>query len=294
MSGQDVVFEIQMPYRDAGLRWVKTTFIPHLEESRKVLGFFVLIEDISDRKAIEQIKDDFISVVSHELRTPLASIYGSLRLLNSGKMGSLNDKTQQLVALAEKNSDRLVRLVNDILDLQRMNSGKTTIEKQPCDAADFLATAVETMRELAQQQEIELEYAPKSIPLVADPDSILQILTNLLSNAIKFSPKGSKVSIQAQERFQDILFQVGDRGRGIPPNMLETIFERFQQVDVSDSRKKQGTGLGLAICRQLVELHQGKIWAESTPNEGSTFYFTLPKANSQENPSKTRDSKLTT
>ncbi|MDJ0571057.1 MAG: HAMP domain-containing sensor histidine kinase, partial [Pleurocapsa sp. MO_192.B19] len=211
----------------------------------------------------------------------------SLRLVNSGRMGSLNKKIQQLIRLAEKNTDRLVRLVNDILDLERMNSGKTTIEKQPCNASDLISIAVETMGELAQQQEIKLVYAPRSIPLVADPDCILQTLTNLLSNAIKFSLEHSNVSIQAEERPQDILFQVSDRGRGIPSDKLESIFERFQQVDASDSRQKQGTGLGLAICRQIVELHQGKIWAESTPGDGSTFYFTLPKAKNQENSSKT-------
>ncbi len=287
LSGQNITFEMQVSFKNTSLRWVKVNYIPHREESSKVLGFFSLIEDISERKAIEQIKDEFISVVSHELRTPLTSIYGSLRLVNSGRMGSLNKKTQQLIELAEKNTDRLVRLVNDILDLQRMNSGKITLEKQPCNAVDLISTAVETMRELAQQQEIKLKYAPRSIPLVADPDCILQTLTNLLSNAIKFSLEHSNVSIQAEERPQDILFQVSDRGRGIPSDKLESIFERFQQVDASDSRQKQGTGLGLAICRQIVELHQGKIWAESTPGDGSTFYFTLPKAKNQENSSKT-------
>lgn len=242
-----------------------------------MLGFFTLIEDISERKEIEQIKDEFISIVSHELRTPLTSIHGSLRLLNAGKFGSLGGKNQQPIGLAEKNTDRLVRLVNDILDLQRMDSGKTTIEKQPCDAAELIVTAAETMQELARQQEIVLEAAPTSIPLVADPDCIIQTLTNLLSNAIKFSSAHSTVKIQAEERGDDILFQVSDRGRGIPPNKLKTIFERFQQVDASDARNKQGTGLGLAICHQIVELHRGKIWVESTPNEGSTFYFTLPK-----------------
>ncbi len=278
LSGQKITFEMQIPYKNAGLRWVKASYIPHQdEESQKILGFFALIEDISDRKAIEQMKDEFISVVSHELRTPLTSIHGSLRLLNAGRMGSLNQKSQKLIGLAEKNTDRLVRLVNDILDIQRMDSGKTTIEKQPCDAADLISTAAETMAELAHQHQVKLEYQSKSIPLVADCDRILQVFTNLLSNAIKFSPPNSTVRIQAKERPRDILFQVSDRGRGIPSSKLETIFERFQQVDVSDSRQKQGTGLGLAICRQIVELHQGKIWAESSLGKGSTFCFTVPK-----------------
>ncbi|MBE9048647.1 PAS domain-containing protein, partial [Pleurocapsales cyanobacterium LEGE 10410] len=273
LSGREISFELQLPYQDRNLRWVKVNYIPHRED-REVLGFFTLIEDISEHKAIEQIKDEFISIVSHELRTPLTSIHGSLRLLNAGRFGSLGEPGQQLIGLAERNTDRLVRLVNDILDLQRMDSGKTTIEKQPCNAADLVTTAAETMEELARQQDIILEYTPVSIPLVADPDHILQTLTNLLSNAIKFSPAQSKVKIKTAERHDDILFQVSDRGRGIPANKLETIFERFQQVDASDARQKQGTGLGLAICRQIIELHQGKIWVESTPDKGSTFYFT--------------------
>ena len=283
LSGREVTFEMEVPYKNASLRWVKVIFIPHREESRKVLGFFALMEDIHDHKAIEQIKDEFVSVVSHELRTPLTSIHGSLRLLNARKFGSLDEKGQQLIGLAEKNSDRLLRLVNDILDLERLDSGKIILEKQPCDAADLVSTAVATMQEMAQQAEIELVATSPSIPLVANPDSILQTLTNLLSNAIKFSAPKTKVWIQVENRDTDILFQVRDRGRGIPPNKLENIFERFQQVDVSDSRQKQGTGLGLAICRQIVELHEGKIWAESILGKGSIFFFTLPKSNNQIN-----------
>ena len=277
LSGHEVTFEIQIPYKNAGLRWVKASYIPHLEGDRKIRGFFALIEDISDRKEIEQMKDEFISVVSHELRTPLTSIHGSLKLLNAGRFGYLEDKGQQLIGLAEKNTNRLVRLVSDILDLQRLDSGKTTIEKQPCDAADLIAEAVETMQELARSQKISLEFTPTSIPLFVDPDSILQTLTNFLSNAIKFSPADSSVKIQVEERPQDILFQVSDRGRGIPAHKLETIFERFQQVDASDARQQQGTGLGLAICREIIEHHEGKIWAESILDKGSAFYFTLPK-----------------
>ncbi len=276
LTGQEVTFEMQIPYQNTSLRWVKVTYIPHKGENSKVIGFFVLTEDINDHKEMEQIKDEFISVVSHELRTPLTAIHGSLKLLNAGKGGTLNEKSQLLIGLAEKNTDRLVRLVNDILDLERIDSGKRTLEKKSCDAADLIATAVETMKQLAQEDKILLESDLISIPLIADPDSILQTLTNLISNAIKFSPAHSTILIQAEEHPNEVLFKVKDQGRGIPANKLENIFERFQQVDVSDSRNKQGTGLGLAICRQIIELHQGKIWAKSTPGKGSTFYFTLP------------------
>jgi signal transduction histidine kinase len=135
------------------------------------------------------------------------------------------------------------------------------------------------MQEMARQQNITLAAEPVSISVWLDPDYILQVLSNLICNAIKFSNPGNNIWLQVSEQDEQILFAVRDEGRGIPPNKLEIIFERFHQVDASDSRQKGGTGLGLAICRQIIELHGGKIWAESTLGQGSTFYFTLPRVN---------------
>jgi two-component system, OmpR family, sensor histidine kinase VicK len=280
LLGQRVTFEMEISHKDGSDRWMEATYIPHIDERGRVKGLFGLITDLTERKSIERMKDEFISVVSHELRTPLTSIHGSLKLLATGRLGNLSEEGQQMLAIADENTDRLVRLVNDVLDLQRMQSGKVKIEKRICNAADLMRQAIEAMQGTAQQQRITLLNTPAYIQVWADPDYIVQVLINLLSNAIKFSFPGDSVWMRAEARDNEIIFQVQDYGQGIPKDKLETIFACFQQVDASDSRTKGGTGLGLAICRQIVELHQGKIWAESTLGKGSTFYFTLmsPKA----------------
>jgi signal transduction histidine kinase len=187
---------------------------------------------------------------------------------------------QRMLQIAATQTDRLVRLVNDILDLGRLESGRVALVKQPCDAATLMLQSVDAMRVNAEQNDITLSVIPLKIEVWAAPDSIVQTLTNLISNAIKFSQPGSTVWVTAEaiadEPAPYVLFQVKDRGRGIPSDKLESIFGQFQQVDASDSRKKGGTGLGLAICRSIIQQHGGRIWAESVLGAGSTFYFTLP------------------
>ena len=290
ISGQTVSYERDLTLLDGSIHSLSVTYIPHIEEtdSDTVLGFFALTSDISDRKAIERMKDEFISVVSHELRTPLTSIHSSLKILATGKLGNLSTKGQRMLQIADEQTERLVRLVNNVLDLQRIQSGKVKMNKKACKATDLMIEAVQTMQAMAQEQQIKLLVEPVLLFVWADHDYILQTLTNLISNAIKFSPPNSTVWLSATKEQQNsdlsqhqtisnITFAVKDRGQGIPGDRLETIFERFQQVDSSDSRKKGGTGLGLAICRQIVEGHGGQIWAESCLGEGSTFYFTLPE-----------------
>jgi CheY-like chemotaxis protein len=238
--------------------------------------------DITERRAVDQMKDEFVSVVSHELRTPLTSIRGSLGLLASGRLGTLQEKGQRMLEIAVANTDRLVRLINDILDIERMQSGKIALQKQECNAADLMTQAAEAMRALAEKAEVTLSVTPQSERLWADPDRILQILTNLLSNAIKFSSRGSTVWLTAEHQDGHLLVHVKDQGRGIPADKRESIFERFQQVDASDAREKGGTGLGLAICRSIIHQHGGRIWVESTLGEGSTFSFILPVLSSAE------------
>ncbi|MEI2580494.1 response regulator [Scytonema sp. PRP1] len=256
------------------------------------IGHYQFMKDISDRREIERLKDEFVSIVSHELRTPLTSIRGSLGLMSSGVLQTQPEKAQRMLEIAVNNTDRLIRLINDILDIERIESGKVTMTKQTCDAASLMLQSVDEMRSMADKAEVTLSVCPVSVQLWADPDRIIQTFTNLLSNAIKFSPPGSTIWLSA-EVCQDtetrghgetaspssqpyILFQVKDQGRGIPADKLETIFGRFQQVDASDARKKGGTGLGLAICRSIVQNHGGRIWAESNPEGGSTFYISLP------------------
>jgi PAS domain S-box-containing protein len=241
-----------------------------------MIGTISIGEDITERQKIEHIKDEFIGIVSHELRTPLTGIKMSLGLITSGGYDTIPQKSRRMIEIALLNTNRLVNLVNDILDLERLDSGRAIVEKTVCKAADLMQQAVESIQALATQQQISLIVNPTDAEVWATGDAIVQTLTNLLSNAIKFSPADSTIHLSAQNQTDFVLFQVSDRGRGIPADKLELIFGRFQQVDASDSREKGGTGLGLAICRSIVEQHGGKIWAESILGEGSTFCFTLP------------------
>ncbi|MGL5193578.1 MAG: PAS domain S-box protein [Chroococcales cyanobacterium] len=269
------------------------------------IGTLSIGEDITERDEIERMKDEFISVVSHELRTPLAAIHGALNLISSGLIDPTAEKGQRVLAIAADSADRLVRLVNDILDLERLTSGKIALVKERHSPRDLIEKAIETMQVMANRAEINFQVeCDPNLELLIDGDRIIQVLTNLLSNAIKFSPPDSTVGISVQGRSlapnplgkldadlspSMILFAVQDQGRGIPENKMESIFERFHQVDASDSRKKGGTGLGLAICRSIIQQHGGRIWVESILNEGSTFYFTLPEITSETSPENATD-----
>ena len=277
LSGKTLTYENEIILGDRQARHISATYIPDLDQAGEIKGFTALINDISDRKATERMKNEFISVVSHELRTPLTSIYGALKLLATNPESELSEEDSAMLDIAVSNTDRLIRLVNDILDLERIESGKIKMNQQPCDAADLIHQAIEVMQPMANSQEITLVTEAISILLWADPDHIHQTLTNLLSNAIKFSSPHSSVWVTVEDREHEVLFKVSDRGRGIPSDKLKRIFERFQQVNASDSRDKGGTGLGLTICYKIIEEHGGNIWVESQLSEGSTFYFTLPK-----------------
>lgn len=237
---------------------------------------FLVFRDLTRRREVERMKSEFVSVVSHELRTPLTSIHGSLGLLASGLLGSTSEKGRRMLDIAVTNTDRLIRLLNDILDMEKLDSGKTEIHRRLCNAGELLRNAADVMRPMAQKHEISLEVRDSDEEIWADPDLLAQCLTNLLSNAIKFSEPGGLVSMNVLSLGNEIRFQVADDGRGIPSNKQHSIFERFQQVDASDSRKKGGTGLGLAISRSIIQQHGGRIWVESELGKGSRFFFTVP------------------
>jgi PAS domain S-box-containing protein len=238
----------------------------------------VILRDVSDRDQMERMKDEFISIVSHELRTPLAAIHGSLGMLASGLV-TQPEKERRLLQIAADSTDRLIRLINDILDIERIESGKVQIVKTPCRVVDLMTQACNMVQPLFDQAGITLATDPsliQDLAIAGDGDRIVQTFTNLLSNAIKFSPAATTVWFTAVPQAQMVQFNIQDQGRGIPPDQLDTIFERFQQVDASDSRNHEGTGLGLAICRSIVHQHGGKIWVDSTLGQGSTFHFTVP------------------
>jgi signal transduction histidine kinase len=223
------------------------------------------------------MKDEFISTVSHELRTPLTSIRASLGLLAGGALVSRPEKSQQMLDIALGNTDRLVRLVNDILDLERIGSGKAELQQSLCSVDELCERAASLQTVNAQKTNIRFTFETGNVMVYADADRILQTLTNLISNAIKFCPPDSEIRFTAHYLNEDeAQVEVRDQGRGIPADKLESIFERFQQVDASDARAKGGTGLGLAICRSIIQQHGGRMWATSEIGRGSTFHFTLP------------------
>ncbi len=235
-----------------------------------------IIEDITERKEIERIKDELLSVVGHELRTPLTSIRGSLGLLEAGVAGELPEEARGMVAIARENTERLVRLVNDTLDLERLEAGRVDVEPRPVRPGDLLGATAQVVQPVADEAGVELSWEADELELMADPDRVVQALINLVANAVKFSPPGTCVRTRIEAVGPDALVSVADEGRGIPSDQLESVFERFGQVDASDRRDKGGTGLGLAISRAIVEQHAGRIWAESEPGEGAIFRFTLP------------------
>jgi PAS domain S-box-containing protein len=257
---------------------VDLTATAMLDEKGAVTGSVMTFRDISERRAVDRMKDEFVSTVSHELRTPLTSIRGALGLLVSGRLGVLPEKAARLLEIASTNTDRLVRLINDILDIERMESGKATLSKVPTDATELVRQATDIMRPLADQAGITITVNAVGAPLVVDPDRIVQTLTNLIANAVKFSPLHSTIHVSAQATDGAVVFQVADQGRGIPPEKLDVVFERFKQVDASNSRDRGGSGLGLAICRSIVRQHGGEISVQSEMGHGSEFSFTIPMA----------------
>jgi PAS domain S-box-containing protein len=266
--------EIAQVRRDGTI--IQTELSSRIVDYKGKAAVLSIARDITERKQVERLKDQFVSTVSHELRTPLTAIRASIGLLASGASGTLPEKGQRMLEIAVTNTDRLVRLINDILDSERLASGKTPMEKKQCSAAQLVTQAADVMKPMAEKAGISLSVESQDAALWADPDRIAQALTNLISNAIKFSPKGGTIWVTAERKENQMLFKVQDEGRGIPPDKLGLLFERFQQLDASDAREKGGTGLGLSISRSIVEQHNGRIWIESTVGKGSTFFFTLP------------------
>jgi two-component system sensor histidine kinase VicK len=250
---------------------------PGSKSPGKAVGVVVAFTDTTERRALDRMKDEFISTVSHELRTPLTSLRAALGLITGGSLAARPEKLQQMLDIATGNTDRLVRLVNDILELERIGSGKAELHYTMCSADDLFRRAASLQQTGASKAQLRITFNSQGVNVWADPDRVLQTLTNLISNAIKFSPPGTEIHLRARRiDVNEAEIQVRDQGRGIPSDKLESIFERFHQVDASDSRTMGGTGLGLAICRSIVNQHGGRIWASSALGRGSTFHFTLP------------------
>jgi PAS domain S-box-containing protein len=238
-------------------------------------SLFCVIHDVTERKEIERLKQDLIRMVSHDLRSPLTSLQLTLNLVSSEAFGALSERGHKTVAGAEASVERLIHMINDLLEIEKLEARHLTLNYQIVPVDQVIKAAFENVRSLAESAKVELNYEPSDISVSLDSGRMVQVLTNLIANALKFSNQGTKISVVAREIEDVVEISVADQGRGIPADKLAEVFERFSQVRASDA--DIGTGLGLAICRAIVEAHGGKIVVTSTEGVGSTFSIRLPK-----------------
>jgi len=261
---------------DGSFTTVAVNAVP-LEEAGRQIGMVLNFAEVGDRQRIERMKNEFIAKVSHELRTPLTSMRASLGLISSGTLDRRPERQRQMVELAIGNCDRLVKLVNDIVEFDEVKQGKSALRRVPVSVAILLRRAGDVAHPVAAANRVRLLVEQPEEMVLADEERIVKVLNELLANALKFAPGGSAIRLQATRAGNDeVALSVADEGAGIEAEKLEGIFEKFVQGDGSDTRETGGTGLGLALCRLIVEEHGGRMWAESQPGKGSRFVLTLP------------------
>ncbi|MES2106061.1 MAG: ATP-binding protein [Pseudomonadota bacterium] len=276
-SGSVAPFELMLRHQD-GHKIPILVGLSYLESSRNEWVVFAM--DISERHRIGQLKSEFISVVSHELRTPLTSIRGSLSLVEAGVAGELPDRARHLIHIAHSNSVRLIGLVNDILDMDKLVSGKMTFKSEQLDLVHLLENAIEANLAYASSLKVTLRLGehPAAAPVLADHARLMQVMANLLSNAAKFSADGDAVDIRLSRQGQAYRVEVTDHGAGIPASYQPHIFEPFTQADGTNTRQQGGTGLGLSITKTLVEKMGGTLGFTTGAGTGTTFWFEFDAA----------------
>jgi signal transduction histidine kinase len=244
---------------------------------------FFVIHDMSAYKQAERLKQEVTAMITHDLRTPLTTVYHICEFLEGGKHGELDTKGNEYLFAARRNLNRMLALVNDLLDIEKIQSGMMTAESSNVSLEECFAAVEQTLSSTAEQAGVKMDFQKTGAIAIADEEKLDRVLFNLISNAIKFSPRNSTVSVSATVQKSFVQVDVHDQGEGISADQLELIFDRFQQGD-SSAADKTGSGLGLAICRALVQLQGGRIWAESKIASGSTFSFTLPIAEAVKSP----------
>jgi PAS domain S-box-containing protein len=278
LHGETVTqYETALVRADGSTRSVSFNLAP-LHEGTEVSAIVGTAEDVSERKRIERLKTEFLSTVSHELRTPLTSIRGSLGLLHNASQAIAREEAEALVGIAYKNTDRLIHLINDLLDIQKLEAGEMRFRFEVYTLDALVERALEINAGLAESYGVRfvLEHDAQALPVRVDRDRLEQVFTNLLSNAAKFSPKGGQITVSVQRHGDWARVAVQDRGRGIPDEFREQVFQKFAQADASDARREGGTGLGLSICRGIVERLDGRIDFSTEPGRGTTFFVDLP------------------
>ena len=276
--------ELEIHHPDGRVFPILASGAPLRNELGHVAGAVVAFQDIAKMREVDRMKDEFVSIVSHELRTPLTSIRGSVQLVLDDAHAVTDPEHRTLLQIALNNCERLVRIINDILDVSKIESGNLTLRKKGAHVADLIRQSVDVVSGPARSAGVKLAMnVPANIrPVIVDPDRVVQALVNLLSNAVKFAPKDSTVTVAVAGSEHMVTVSVSDQGEGIAPENVNRLFRKFQQVDSSSSRRKGGTGLGLAITKALVEQHGGRIFVDSEVGKGTRFSFTLPTASIEE------------
>lgn len=282
LTGYPVVYERTQKTARGDHRDFVVNYFPRYgdgDQEGEVIGFYSLASDITELKRIDRMKSEFVSTVSHELRTPLTSIRGSLGLISGGVAGQLPEAVKTLVGIAKNNCERLIRLINDILDIEKIESGKMRLELQVIELKPLLVQALAATEGFgaAQNVGLKLEVVDDSLQVNVDSDRLTQVVTNLLSNAMKFSPAGDAVEVHVSRGGLGVRVEVRDHGPGIPEEFRSRIFQKFSQADSSDTRQKGGTGLGLNISRAIIERLGGQIGFTTDAGVGTTFFFELPE-----------------
>jgi PAS domain S-box-containing protein len=268
-----------MQRRSDGSEMPTEVFLQLVQDNPSDPGLFIgIARDLTERRRVDRLKSEFISVVSHELRTPLTSIRGSLGLLVGGAAGELPERARRMVEIAHHNSERLVRLINDMLDMEKIESGKMRFDMRPLEVSHLVQHALEAHRGYGEEYQIEFVAEPggAQVRVYGDFDRLIQVMSNLLSNAAKFSPPKGQVRVAVTRRDTLVRVAIADHGPGISEEFRRQLFKRFSQADTSDARQKGGTGLGLSICKAIIERHDGAIGFETEVGAGSTFWFDLP------------------
>lgn len=271
----DPVFQTSASRSDGTLVPIEVaTRVIELADDIKLLTVFI---DITAQKEAEKLRSEFLAMITHDMRTPLASLQGMLTLLDKGVLGELNQQGHQLVQSVGPKFDRLLRLINDMLDLEKFGSGKMRLECMNLAMNDIIQGTMEIVRLQAQQKGISLQMRVEPCVCWGDRDQLARVLQNLLGNAIKFSDDNAAIIVMVEDDGSEIKVSVADSGRGIPPGKLDRIFEKFEQVELADAKKRGGAGLGLAICKAIVTEHRGRIGVFNNSEKGCTFWFTVPK-----------------
>jgi len=284
MGSKKVIEQDQDVLMEDGWHTLRMIKFPIRGAAGEIAGLGAIATDVTERKKLQQIKNEFISSVSHELRTPMTSVLGALGLVRGGAAGRLPEKAQSMIDVAHKNCNRLVRFLNDILDIEKIESGEATFEISLLELGPLVRDSIETVAAYANEQGVEIKLMEeiRAVAVKADGDRLVQVLTNLLSNAIKFSPRRGVVEVRISQHDRSVRISVADQGPGIPEAFRDRVFERFAQADATDSRSKGGSGLGLSICKLIIDGHGGDIAFDTEIENGTTFYFDLPECAPEE------------